>query len=57
MAQASTAQPNVEMADSLRADGKIWVVAGVFAIVTLGMLLYLFRLESKVTGLEKRTQR
>ncbi len=53
-AQAPTAQPAVEMADALRADGKIWVVAGVFAIITLGMLVYLFRLEGKVTRLEKR---
>ena len=53
-AQAPAAQPAIEMADTLRADGKIWVVAGVFAIVTLGVLLYLFRLEGHVTKLEKR---
>ncbi len=53
-AQAPAARPAVEMADALRADGKIWVVVGVFAIITLGVLLYLFRLEGKVTKLEKR---
>ena len=56
-AQAPAAQPAVEMADTLRADGKIWVVVGVFAIVTLGVLLYLFRLESHVTKLEKRMRK
>ena len=53
VAQTPAAQP-VEMADALRTDGKIWVVAGVFAIVTLGVLLYLFRLESKVKEMEQR---
>ena len=53
-AQTPAAAPAVEMADTLRHDGKIWVVAVVFAIVTLGTLLYLFRLESKLTKLEKR---
>lgn len=53
-AASAAAPPAVEMADSLRADGKIWVVAGVFAIVMLGMLVYLLRLESKVGKLEKR---
>ena len=48
------AVPAVEMADALRADGKIWVVAGVFAIVTLGILSYLFRLDRQLTQLEKR---
>lgn len=56
-AQAPAAQPTVEMADTLRADGKIWVVVGVFAIVTLGVLLYLFRLEGHVTKLEKRMRK
>ncbi len=51
---AQTAAQPVEMADAMRADGKIWVVAGVFGIISLGMLVYLFRLESKVTKLEKR---
>ncbi|MBC7449580.1 MAG: CcmD family protein [Hymenobacteraceae bacterium] len=54
--QVAGAPPTVEMADALRADGKIWVVAGVFAIITLGVLVYLFRLEGKVTTLEKRVR-
>ena len=53
---AQTTVPPVEMADAMRADGKIWVVAGVFAIVTLGTLLYLLRLERKVKELEKRVR-
>ena len=55
-AQAPASQA-VEMADALRADGKIWVVVGVFAIVTLGVLIYIFRLESKVTKLEERMRK
>ena len=55
-AQAPAAQPAVEMADALRADGKIWVVVGVFALITLGVLFYLFRLDGKVTELERRVR-
>jgi K+-transporting ATPase A subunit len=51
---AANAQPPVEMADTLRADGKIWVVVGVMTIVTLGVLTYLIRLDGKVSALEKR---
>ena len=51
---AAAGAPPVEMADAMRADGKIFVVAGVFGIITLGVLVYLFRLEGKVTRLEKR---
>ncbi len=51
-----TAQPPVEMADTLRADGKIWVVVGVMTIVTLGVLTYLVRLDGKVGKLEKRVR-
>ena len=43
----------VEMADSLRQNGKIYVVAGVFSIITLGILGYLFFLDRKIKKLEE----
>ncbi|MBC8152118.1 MAG: CcmD family protein [Bacteroidetes bacterium] len=43
----------VEMADQLRADGKIWVVVLVLAVVFAGIITYLIRLDRQVSKLEK----
>jgi hypothetical protein len=51
-AQAS----DIEMADQFRADGKIYVVIAVVSVVLIGLFAYLFRLESKVSALEKRNK-
>jgi len=45
--------PEVEMADKFRADGKIFVVIGVFAIVMVVMFIFLFSLDRKIRQLEK----
>ncbi|MFT5884258.1 MAG: hypothetical protein ACI9IP_000713 [Arcticibacterium sp.] len=47
-------QNDVEMADSLRADGKFWVVILVIAAVTIGIMIYLFMLDRKVRKLEQK---
>jgi hypothetical protein len=47
------AADHVEMADKLRADGKIWVVVAVVAIVLAGILINMLRLDSKVSKIEK----
>jgi len=47
------AQQQVEMADQLRSDGKIYVVVAVVSIILLGILLYLIRMDVKITRLEK----
>jgi len=49
----TTADGNIEMADRLKADGKIYVVVGVVAIILIGLLLYLVRIDMKVTKMEK----
>lgn len=46
-------QQDVEMADSLRSDGKFWIVILVVAVVTIGIMIYLFMLDRKVSKLEK----
>jgi uncharacterized membrane protein len=51
-AQAS----DIEMADQFRADGKIYVVIAVISVVLIGLFAYLFRLESKLSALEKRNK-
>jgi hypothetical protein len=51
LAYAQSAEP--EMADALRQDGKIWVVVASLLVMFAGLVLYLMRLESKLTKLEK----
>lgn len=50
------AQQEVEMADQLRADGKIYVVVAVLSIILLGVLLYLIRIDAKISRLEKESR-
>ncbi|MEZ0542014.1 CcmD family protein [Fibrella arboris] len=56
MAQTSMAQQTVEMADQLRADGKIWVVVTVVAVVFFGIILYLVRLDGQIGKLEREVK-
>ena len=53
---ASAQAGDIEMADQFRADGKIYVVIAVVSVVLIGLFAYLFRLESKVSALEKRNK-
>lgn len=46
-------QDRVEMADQLRAEGKIYVVVTIILIVLTGLIFYLFLLDKKVKKLEK----
>ena len=42
-----------EMADAMRSNGKIYVVVAVVLTILLGLFIYLFRLDRKITKLEK----
>ncbi len=51
------AQSNgIEMADKLREDGKIWVVVGVILLIFTGVIIYLIRIDRKITKLEKQVK-
>jgi CcmD family protein len=43
----------VDMADTLRSNGKIYVVVGVIAIIFVGLIVYLIMLDKRLTKLEK----
>ncbi|MDH5598076.1 MAG: CcmD family protein [Cyclobacteriaceae bacterium] len=43
----------VAMADGLRAEGKIYVVVGIIAIIFIGILIYLISMDRKISRLEK----
>ncbi|MFO7256990.1 MAG: CcmD family protein [Bacteroidota bacterium] len=53
IATVASAQKDVEMADVMRSNGKIYVVVGIILIVHAGLLVYLFMVDRKVTKLEK----
>lgn len=48
------AQSEVEMADGMRANGKIYVVVAIILIVLIGLVSYLFVLDRKIGKLEKQ---
>ena len=51
---ASFAQgEEVAMADSMRNDGKIYVVVAVIVTIFAGIIVYLIRLDRKISKLEK----
>jgi CcmD family protein len=52
-AQDSSGTKKVEMADRLRADGKIYVVIAVVLIILIGLFVYVTSLDRKINKLEK----
>ncbi|MCX2738359.1 CcmD family protein [Pontibacter anaerobius] len=50
----SAAEPEVEMADTLRQDGKIYVVVVVLLTVLAGSIAYMVAIDRKVSRLEKQ---
>lgn len=50
------AQQEVEMADTLRSNGKIYVVVAIVMLILAGLIGYLVMLDRKVARLEKRLQ-
>lgn len=47
------AQQQAEMADGMRADGKIYVVVAVCLTILFGLLVYVFSLDRKISRMEK----
>ncbi len=44
---------SIEMADQMRADGKIYVVVGVIVVIFIGLGSYMVSLDRKIGKLEK----
>ncbi len=47
----------VEMADTMRSSGKIYVVVTVLLIIFVGIVIYLSRLDSKLSKIEKELKK
>jgi CcmD family protein len=43
----------VGMADTMRSNGRIYVVVAVVLFILIGLILYVFRIDRKLTKLEK----
>jgi uncharacterized membrane protein len=46
---------DIEMADALRSDGKIYIVVICIVIILVGLLLYIFSLDKRLKMLEKKS--
>jgi len=46
----------VEMADTMRSNGRIYVVVAVIVLILVGLILYLVRLDRKITKMEKESR-
>ena len=44
---------SVEMAETLRSSGKIYVVVGVVTVIFLGLIIYLFLLDRRIKKIEQ----
>ncbi len=53
---ASFAQDKVEMADSMRGNGKIYVVVAVCLTILIGLFIYVFILDKKISKFEKNKE-
>lgn len=51
---AQTAGSEIEMADTMRSNGKIYVVVAVVTVIMTGLIIYLISLDRKITKIEKR---
>ncbi len=54
--EVAAANTDIEMADLLRQDGKIYVVVACVLAVLIGMIIYLVSIDKKVGQLEKQNQ-
>lgn len=56
ISQTLLAQSEVEMADTLRSEGKIYVVVAILLVIFLGLIGFLIFMDRKITRLEKRIE-
>jgi len=45
-----------DMADTMRSNGRIYVVVAVVVVILLGLILYLIRLDRKISRIERETE-
>ncbi|MBL7864017.1 MAG: CcmD family protein [Cyclobacteriaceae bacterium] len=50
----ASSQQEVEMADTMRSEGKIYVVVAIMLVVLAGIVAYLVSIDRKASRLEKK---
>jgi CcmD family protein len=50
----SFSQDDIEMADTFRSEGKIYIVIAIIAIIFIGLILYLVSIDRKISRIEKK---
>ena len=53
---AQDGSQKVQMADTMRSNGRIYVVVAVMSTILIGLILYLVRLDRKISKLEKENK-
>lgn len=51
--EADYSNTTIEMADKMRAEGKIYVVVAILTAILAGFVVYMIRIDSKVGKIEK----
>lgn len=52
----ASAQEQVEMADAIRSNGKIYAVVAIILVILFGLIAYLVMLDRKVSRIEKKLE-
>lgn len=54
LCQGAMSQDRPEMADVMRSNGKIYVVVAVCLLILIGLFLYVWRIDRKISKIEKQ---
>ena len=49
-------EEKADMADTMRSNGRIYVVVAVVVVILVGLILYLVRLDRKISRIEKEKE-
>jgi hypothetical protein len=49
-------EEKVDMADTMRSNGRIYVVVAVIVVILIGLILYLVRLDRKISRIEREKE-
>ena len=49
-------EEKADMADTMRSNGRIYVVVAVVVVILLGLILYLIRLDRKISRIEREKE-
>ena len=53
--QALAQQPQVEMADVMRSNGKIYVVVAICLTILVGLFIYVWNIDRKISKIERKS--